>query len=909
MPLTWAGLAEPLRRTDSTSLAAMLLAASEQDRVAFAPEVEHRVRARSERPEWPDDSPAGLLALAVIACMPTAARAAALLTRRSMRGWGAISTDHFLSIARARRLPWIGDLGVRLAGRLPARDPMPADWTFCEALLLAGDAEPPATEGAVRGWLWSIGLGWWDSPSLVDGFRGSPWLDTFLPRVFEIDGIGLDLPATGSGGRDTEFATTIATLVADGRLDRKTILEMTVGRLARGDRPAALRPFTGLHDELAPTVAELAMFAADYVRLLQEAPSPVAALAQRSLRALDDAGMLDLDTLLEASGPTLLRSEKVLVKAQLTWLDRRARRTPERAADLLETVATALGHPALDIHERALAVIDRHLLRVAADSPARARIAALTSPSAEPVTHASVPPPVPQVASVLPIETPAELAEEVIALLHQPSAVNWERVLAGLVALAPAGLADALGPVLNSHPQPFREAWGHLPFLGEAIRAVLGRRRGHVMRERLHAAACGDLASQIHNPASVLALRVAEVAARLVEDPIPCLLAAPTYVTGSIDADVLVDRMARFEAEGRTPWQLDLQQALLRLPRTTGPEVLARADALTSPAGRQLAAWLRSGGLPDPVSTRFEQCAHDPDGRVVIRRVVVNLEPARTDDNRILLEEPLVTLTRRSRPYYQDYYYDDFTEAFAMVLPHHREVTAAWALPAIAALADRDQRDASLLPLLADCSGPPGPALTLAVAYGLGARHQPDRVAAVDAFLVLAGTPTRELPSAAPAPPGPPGGGSSSCLPPEVPAAHQGDEAPAGGSPGGLPSAGGSPGGLPSAGGSFAAGVGVELGDLCSDGTVKLGRVVPALTDALQAGAAAAVWELLRAALPPLLPTGARGLPDLLELATRAATSTGARDEVPGLTQIAARGGGSRSVREAKRLQAVLSAP
>jgi hypothetical protein len=934
MPLTWAGLAGPFRTTDSVALAALLLDATEQERVAFAAEVERRVRAENEWPEWSHYSPAGLFALTVIGCMPTAARAAALLTRRGMRDWGTISVDRFLAIARARRLPWLGDLGVRLAGRLPARDPMTADWAFVEALLLAGDAEPPATEGAVRAWLWSISGDWWASTSLVDGFRGSPWLDAFLPRVFEIDGIGLGLPATRAGQPDADFATAIATLVADGRLDRGTILEATVGRLVRGERPAALRPFARLYQQLSPSAAELGAFAADHVRLLQEAPSPVAGLAQRSLRALDDAGLLDLDTLLEASVPVLLRPERTLVKAQLVWLDRRARRAPERAAELLETVATALDHPALDIREHALTVIDRHLAEVAPGSPARSRITALTSPRDEASAPPPAPPPVSPIATVPAIESPGELAEEVIALLHDPSAAGWERVLAGLVALAPSGLGETLGPVLDRHPQPFQDLWGRLPFLGEAIRAALRHERGHVMRERLRAAARGDWASQIHTPASILTLRVAEVAAGLAEQPVPCLLAAPTHVTGSIDAGVLVDRLARFEAAGRTPWPLDLQQALLRLPRATDPEVRARAGTLTSPAGRQLAAWLRSGGLPDPVSTRFEQSTRNPDGRVVVRRVVVNLEPARTDDNRILLEEPLVTLTRRSRPEYGSYY-AEFPEPLAMALPHHREVAAAWALPEIAALADSDQRGASLLPLLAECSGPAGPALTLAVAYGLGARHQSDRVAAVDAFLLLADGPLPDAyalprtthPAAAtpgvppsPSEPSPvhriPGETSATATPGVPPSPGEpspvhritGEISAAGhGSGGESPSAGHSRGEVPAAG-CFAAGVGMELGDLCADGTVKLSRVVPALGDAVQAGAAASVWELLLAALPPLLHAAPRGLPDLLELATRTATSTGAGEEITGLAPIAARGGGSRLVREAKRLQAALSA-
>jgi hypothetical protein len=90
--------------------------------------------------------------------------------------------------------------------------------------------------------------------------------------------------------------------------------------------------------------------------VLADSPSPVAALAQRALRKLDDAGRLDLSRLLEASRPVLLRKEKTLVKAQLAWLDKAGRRDP---AGVAATVAVAFGHPAVEVQERALAVVER----------------------------------------------------------------------------------------------------------------------------------------------------------------------------------------------------------------------------------------------------------------------------------------------------------------------------------------------------------------------------------------------------------------------------------------------------------------------------------------------------------------------------------------------------------------------
>jgi hypothetical protein len=453
------------------------------------------------------------------------------------------------------------------------------------------------------------------------------------------------------------------------------------------------------------------------------------------------------------------------------------------------------------------------------------------------------------------IGSAAELAEEMGALIQNPVAVRWERILAALIALPREGFAESLAPVLDRHPSVFGDRWGRFPFLGEVIAARLGRERGQVMRERLRHTVRrnppdvtgGTDRSPVGTPSGILTLRVAEAAVRVVPAPVPVLLATPTSVTGSIDAGVLVDRLARYEEAGVEPWTLDLQQAMIRVARDAGPSTWARAEALTLPSGRLVAGWLRSGGLPDPVSTRFEQHSRDSAGQTTARRVVAALESGRAGGDRILLEDALVDLTPRSRPEFH-VTSNLQPDVLAMVLPHHREAVAAWALADLAALADQDSHDASLLPLLADATGPIGPAIVLALAYGLAARHETDRIAAVDAFLGFAG----------------------------------GTE-------------------------PFAAALGAELADLAADGTITLARVVSALREAHRAGASATVWQVLAAALPPLLPDAPRGLPDLLELATRTASAVHARDTVAGLTDVAARGGGTRLVREAKRLQATLT--
>jgi hypothetical protein len=154
--------------------------------------------------------------------------------------------------------------------------------------------------------------------------------------------------------------------------------------------------------------------------------------------------------------------------------------------------------------------------------------------------------------------------------------------------------------------------------------------------------------------------------------------------------------------------------------------------------------------------------------------------------------------------------------------------------------------------MLAETDGPAGPGLTLALAYGLGARDLVDRAAAVDALLVLAGRHQLEGPA-----------------------------------------------------------LGVELAALASLGLLQVGRVVPGLRDAARAGATAEVWAIASAAIPglvpPAVPRPPRGVPDLLALAAEVAGAIGGGPAIPELTAISGRGGSSQLVTQSRRLQRLLA--
>ncbi|MEH1015931.1 DUF6493 family protein [Micromonospora sp. CPCC 206060] len=805
------------------------------------------------------------LAVAVVGCLPTAAQAAAILTRRSVTVDGARAATLVTRVAEERGITWLPDLAHRMAAKLH-RDTWVEQWRFVAALLPA-EAEPPTGDRFVELWVQSL-----SRPDqqrrgvpvpLIDRLRVDPLLPALLPRLFEIDGLGVpmmfDEVVTDWENRHRHvLPTALAQLAAEGVIERATLIDGAVGRLLRGDRQSALRAFATLLDQLQPTADEVAARATDYLRLLADAPATVATMAQKALRELPD---LELDAVLDTSREVLVRPDKALVRGQLTWLDRLARRHRDRAVEIAEVIAIAGEHPAVDLRERAAALAGRHGF----DPTAADTGPVVTAPRGDELLH-----PGPSPAAPAPITDIDELAEEVAALLGTESRGEpLDRILDGLVRLTATDgdrVRAALAPVLARRHWSWasEHRWdpcclcGLVSDLLEAAGAPRPEagRRGRwsallaAVRRTNRSASQSELVTtdpRVPPPHALLRVRLAEIGHRLGEPGHPGLLAAPTSANGALDPLVLLERLT--ERADRTPWHWDLTQALLRLPPGTDDALAGKAEALRTPGGDRLAAWLRSGGLPQPVmrvtalQRRARKNGYDWEyDQLPAQRVMVELRPPVGYDDRYGL------LTADPAPMGTQYF--GWTRHWPSVLPHHPGVVAAYALAEVAATADMDQRDGvAVLPLLAECDGPGGVAVDLALAYGLGARHGADRVAALDALLGLAATGRLD-----------------------------------------------------------AAGVGAQFGTLVAGQAVKLTRAIEPLRDAAAAGAPLTVWRLLAAALPPILAAAPRGLPDLLTLATETATTTGVRIDIAGLAELAGRGGTSRMVTEARRLHRALTA-
>ncbi|MEU8423533.1 DUF6493 family protein [Micromonospora sp. NPDC048835] len=842
---------EALERGEVTTVGSALHALDDPARRALGDELVVYVRGL-------DDilygRPATALAVAAVGTLSTATKVAALLGRGSIL---LTDTDPepVVAAARQRGVPWLADVAYRLAERLSRRRPWDG-WHFVAALLLAEKVPPPTGDAFVAGWAQSL---WWQRSSdgprrspVLDELRADPFLDVLLPRLFEVDGIGIDLGFSGAG---QPVPAALAALAREGRLDRAVLLDGVLGRLLRGDRPGALRPFLALHEELRPGPDEVATRVDGYLRLLADGPGPVAGAAQRALRDADS--QVDVDALLDTARVVLGRPEKALVRAQLSWLDRLARRRPEHRARIAEVLATGTGHPAADLRDRAAALAQRHGHRP---------VATVTVAAA----GDELPPPVSPAPAAPPITEVDELVEEVFGLLtpRRPPA-TLERVLDGLVRLATtdrARLAAALLPVLRrGEVGAWDHSWSQFDvsvqlngvLLAAAAQPEAASRRdqwssilSQLLTRTLRPFRGRSAVKPPHQSALTLIYcgRLAEIGQRLDGRDDPGLLAAPTGATGALDPTALYERLA---ALGDRPvWRWDLTQALLRLPVGVDEALADRAATLGSMAGDELARWLRGDALPATVQQvvtvgrRARKHTYDfAYEELPARRTLVTGTPPEG------VADPLGLLTVPAHPIGRGL--GDSSNLWPALLPGHRGLVAAHLLSEFASTAQENARDAAtIMPAVAECAGAGGPALDLALAYGLCARHEVDRVATLDALLMLAAAGDLDPP-----------------------------------------------------------GVGGQLGALAADGQVTPTRVVTPLRDAIAAGAPLTVWRLLAAALPPMLaaPNPPRGTPDLLALGAETALATGVRIEVPGLADVVARGGTSRLVTEARRLATALA--
>ncbi|MFI7226461.1 DUF6493 family protein [Nonomuraea angiospora] len=695
-----------------------------KDVAARLPELLKELRARFDR--WDDGLVAHGSALRVAGAgtLGGAAAVASWLYRRDFAPqWDGPDSDVdlVLGVLADRPAAWRADLAERLVLRM--RVPDDRGMALALALLRETGIEPPPHDPLVAGWV---------SGEPRSSLSADPLLDHLLPRLFEAEGVGRVLQWEKASGKG--WLRALSQAAESGRVKREALIDGCVRRFLLGGTAIDLRFFVRLHEALDPAPAEAAARARDYLRLLPASPGPVAELAVKRLRA---CGELTADDLAEAWESLLFRPERKLVRAGMSWLDRSVRRAPELAGLVAAPLAGAFAADSAELQEKAVELAVAHAGRMTEEGRATVREAiellpphlgrraatAFAGGSVAEGEPAFVPPPLPAaperaVAFPPPIESIEELTTEA-----DRSWQTWERLLAGFVTLAGRdreGLVAELRPRLIGRPGwTYREeAWERVDqwFDGAAhsLTGTAAVRRAwtrYMPKSRLAA------------PLRLLLHRAAEILRAVEEDTLPpLLLATPTHSTGHVAAAELVRRLEAIEAAGAKPLAADLQQALLRLPRTPDPEAMRRAARLTSGAGRIVAGWT----CPEVTVELEWRCGDEGEGHDWHDRSHdhnIRLVPSATAAPTGL---PLVDLML-SVP--EDSGGGEHRAWWASTLPSHREVAAAYLVPhVLRRYWVHDTVGPEQARALARAEGPVGTAFAVVLARVLGDPRMPESV-------------------------------------------------------------------------------------------------------------------------------------------------------------------------------------
>ncbi|SNS70395.1 hypothetical protein SAMN05216276_101467 [Streptosporangium subroseum] len=789
----------------------------------------------------------------------TATSVASWLTRRGLVGADSTvdDTHRLLRLVRMRPPTWQADLAQRLAGRLRGRDP---SYELTAALIRETGIEVPTDDGFVVGWVSRRTAG----RPLADVLADDPLLDALLPRIFEAQGVGEALNREGI----YPWPSVLHTLATNGRADRSMMLDGCLRCFLRGGTALELRFFVRLHEALDPTVNEIEPHARDYLRLLPSSTGTVAELALNHLRRLDPP---EPEGFGEAATALMFRQEKKLVRAGLSWIDQVVRHAPGHAEKVSEALVMIFSHETHDLRERAVRLAVKHAAGMSADTlrdaagalppDLRAQLATVVSGIE---VKAQAPQASRQGAALTPgrrelpspIGTAAELAASVTLFArdteHWDDWIAIERMMAGLVELAHRdrdAVQKALAPVMNQEfPWWVAGDPGIHPvgWLLTACRNLVSPGS----RERWTKPLL-PLPSHVHPLHRFVLRRAAEVFTALQNgDLFPLLLATPTSVSGHINPAELIARLERLEASGAEPFPADLDQALLRIPRSVEPETVARAERLSSPAGRLVARWMAGAGRVTPqVAIRHRYL----DG-ASLRWSDDGVPPvySRSDPQIVpFVSAPATGLEGIDALFHvPSFRYAECMTWWLGIMPSEPEAAAAYLLAFSMVGRRLAAPESASLGELAGATEPLGPVAATLLLARLNSADPAQRASLLGTLATLAAA--GHLPG------------------------HD---------------------------------LGEQLGLLVTYDLVTLSRITSALVEITNAGFGAQVWPIVTAALPHLFPTGReRGVHGLAALIALGADTAppGAGTEIPGLAAVVARGGSSRMVREATRLTRLL---
>jgi hypothetical protein len=673
MTLRFEDLSAAIERNDGVTIARYLRGATEAERRA----VSSKVRALCNK-VWNFHGDRSATVVAILGTAGGVRQIAQVIGPLGVEQW----TDEAIAVLNERNPAWLPDLPRALLTGREFRN----TWRFVRALVRAGLVPRPDIPEYIT--LMPHGLaanavaypGREQTKTLEEQLLTDPGLlQDEIFQLFHVEGSArnlywadgwVDQPRQWQEGKwigaerrpEATWRSTLARLARRGPINFDQLLDECIGAFLRDLKPTQLGWYVGMHDELAPTLDEMAARKAQYERLLAADASIGVGLGQKALEKLMEASRLDLESFVRASGPALARGEKGIVVKQLKLLGQTLKQRPDLAPLVAEVLAPALTHERPDIREAArafgdglpvpgpLAALPTNGAAPASLEPAwdeaatMARAARLVERSAWTqqirstleALEAGSPPPVwtvpvgPGRALPLPFTEPEQVVEAFTRLVENASdPILIERAIAGAVRTArlPIEQRRRISEPLAKRAREQLPGWPSGLTSGDVRAMVASVAYTWSTGTRVTASFEGNYVDfairhspldehlQPVTPTGVLAVRCIEAIDLIARGAAIELLAEPTHERGAIDPKAFIDRAQQSFGGwfGPSPPRFDLEVAALRvrpgaLDATLGKLPRSVKDAVTALVS-DVAAWVEEEIVSGKPKDRWSNAA------------------------------------------------------------------------------------------------------------------------------------------------------------------------------------------------------------------------------------------------------------------------------------------------------------
>ncbi len=461
------------------------------------------------------------------------------------------------------------------------------DWAYARNIhraIVAGLVERPETEEYIDALFFGDLRG--ESNLVLKHVDADPGIAPHLLKLFEREGSSDgSFSAREKYCHDTElfWSHAFLTLCERGVYTRPQLLDKTLGALACDWPQFKSGWFSRFHEQLAPTVDEMAREADRYLALCHSRIAPTAGMALQAVAALYQAGRVDALAVCEAATPLVSATAKGQVLAALELLGQVAKNDAALAHHASGIAAQALGHTAADVHKKAIAFLakwglddaGRELARgylsfvSAVNRPALAALVgdADAAPSAATLVAAE-PPAAPRPVSPLdasralpPLDQIHDVVERMAYVLENPADVDeWERVAGALVRLAPIANADRAA-FLALQKRARKLEWPSKPLPFALARVMAAAVDGEGTAEDVMVVPGNAPAGAQH----FIGPRVQGLIAQALAGHGLTPLSTPTHRGGFIDPRQLLQRIQAQRHAGVTPPLSEQVLALMRL--------------------------------------------------------------------------------------------------------------------------------------------------------------------------------------------------------------------------------------------------------------------------------------------------------------------------------------------------------